>query len=425
MTREKKYCKNCNNPLTIKAKFCPECGTKVEDIEETQTINITEIKQEIIEQPIEKTIITEEQRLKKENKKLKIKKFLYPILSCFITLVLCLVAFAAFYKYYLKNLVIETTKREVTVTDTGISEAVNKVYDSVVVVESYYKGQLYGTGTGFVYKKDDNKGYILTNHHVIDSADEVKVVFTNNEKETVEIIGSDSYSDVALLSIDAEKVISVAEIGSSEALNVGDTSFAVGAPLDSSTYAWTVTRGIISGKDRTVEVSSSDGFQTSIMEVLQTDTAINNGNSGGPLCNSNGQVIGITNMKLASSSIEGMGFAIPIETAVEYAEKFISGENIKYPYIGVAIYDATASRYSNQIIGVYIESVEKNSPAAKGGLKSGDKILAVEGKKVSSTTYFKHELYKYEIGDTVTITVERDGKEKNIKVTLGTSSPTA
>lgn len=432
MTREKKYCKNCNSPLTIKAKFCPECGTKVEDIEQTQTINMGEIQKEItqeqniikVEEPKEK-LISEEDRLKKENRKLKIKKFLYPILSCFLTLSLCLVAFAAFYKYYLENLVIETTKREVTVTDTGISEAVSKVYDSVVVVESYYKGQLYGTGTGFVYKKDNDKGYILTNHHVIDSADEVKVVFTNNSKETVEIVGSDSYSDVALLSIDAQKVLSVAEIGSSESLNVGDTSFAVGAPLDSSTYAWTVTRGIISGKDRTVEVSSSDGFQTSIMEVLQTDTAINNGNSGGPLCNSNGQVIGITNMKLASSSIEGMGFAIPIETAVEYAEKFISGENIKYPYIGVAIYDATASRYSNQIIGVYIESVEKNSPAAKGGLKSGDKILAVEGKEVSSTTYFKHELYKYEIGDTVTITVERDGKEKNIKVTLGTSSPTA
>lgn len=439
MVREKKYCTNCNNPLTLKAKFCPECGTKVEGAEETQIIPVEEIKKEIeieernyeIEKPIHEElvqkslIIDEETRLKKENKKLKIKKFIYPILSCFFTFALCLGAFALFYKYYLENLVIETTKREVTVTDTGISEAVSKVYDSVVVVESYYRGQLYGTGTGFVYKTGDDKGYIMTNHHVIDNADEVKVVFTNNKKETVEIVGSDSYSDVALLSVDKEKVLAVAEIGSSEELNVGDTSFAVGAPLDSSTYAWTVTRGIISGKDRTVEVSSNDGYSTSIMEVLQTDTAINNGNSGGPLCNSNGQVVGITNMKLASSAIEGMGFAIPIETAVEYAEKFISGENIKYPYIGVAIYDATASRYSNEILGVYIESVEKNSPAAKGGLKSGDKILEVEGKTISSTTYFKHELYKYEIGDTITIKVERNGKEKELKITLGTSSPTA
>lgn len=446
MTREKKYCTNCNSPLTLKAKFCPECGCKVERLEETQTINTQEIKVElptvIEEQPKqkveavteivtepsiekEKIIIDESARLKKENKKLRIKKFIYPILSCFLTFALCLCVFAAFYKYYLENLVIETTKREVTVTDTGISEAVDKVYDAVVVVESYYRGQLYATGTGFVYKTEGNKGYILTNNHVIEKADEVKVVFTNNTKEKVEVVGSDSYSDVALLSVAKDKIISVAEIGSSEALNVGDTAFAVGAPLDSSTYAWTVTRGIISGKDRTVEVSSSNGFQSSIMDVLQTDTAINNGNSGGPLCNSNGQVIGITNMKLASSTIEGMGFAIPIETAVEYAEKFISGENIKYPYIGVAIYDATASRYSSEIIGVFIESVEKNSPAAKAGLESGDQILKVEGKDISSTTYFKHELYKYQIGDKITITIKRDGKEKDLKVTLGTSSPTA
>lgn len=448
MTREKKYCTNCNSPLTLKAKFCPECGTKIEGVEETQIINTAEIKEELEKQedisyevveksepisepainPIEKKetiVIDEEVRLRKENKKLKIKKFIYPILSCFFTFALCLGAFALFYKYYLENLVIETTKREVTVTDTGISEAVNKVYDAVVVVESYYRGQLYSTGTGFVYKTSDDKGYILTNNHVIENADEVKVVFTNDTKETVEIVGTDSYSDVALLSVDKDKIIAVAEIGSSEALNVGDTAFAVGAPLDSSTYAWTVTRGIISGKDRTVEVSSTSGYTSTIMEVLQTDTAINSGNSGGPLCNSNGEVIGITNMKLASSSIEGMGFAIPIETAVEVAEKFISGENVSYPYIGVYIYDATASRYSTEIIGVYVESVEKNSPAEKGGLKSGDKIISVNGKEISSTTYFKHELYKYDVGDEITIKVERNGKEKELTITLGSSNPSA
>ena len=161
------------------------------------------------------------------------------------------------------------------------------------------------------------------------------------------------------------------------------------------------------------------------MEVLQTDTAINNGNSGGPLCNSNGQVIGITNMKLASSSIEGMGFAIPIETAVEYAEKFINGEKISYPYIGVSIYNATASQYSNEIIGVYVEFVEENSPADKGGIKKGDKILKVEDVEVPNVTYFKHELYKYEVGEKITITVERDGKEREIDVKLGSQNPSA
>ena len=368
---------------------------------------------------------TEQERLIRENKKLKRKNFFSPILSCVLTFALCLCAFAAFYKYYLENLVIETTKREVTVTDTGISEAVSKIYDAVVVVESYSDGRLYGTGTGFIYKTDDDYGYILTNHHVIENCDEIRVVFTNDEKVEVEIVGSDAYSDVALLSVDKDKVIAVAEIGSSEDLKVGDTSFAVGAPLDSSAYAWTVTRGIISGKDRSVEVTSKNGYSSQIMEVLQTDTAINNGNSGGPLCNSNGQVIGITNMKLASSSIEGMGFAIPIETAVEYAEKFINGEKISYPYIGVSIYNATSSQYSNDIIGVYVEFVEENSPADKGGIKKGDKILKVEDVEVSNVTYFKHELYKYEVGEKITITVERDGKEREIDVKLGSQNPSA
>ncbi len=441
MTREKKYCTNCNSPLTLKAKFCPECGAKVKSLEETLIIAPKEIKEaiepdegkpfieeEVIEEiePIQEVIVNDEAiKLKKENKKLRIKKFLYPIFSCVFTLALCFVSFLAFYRYYLENLVIETTKREVTVTDKGIAEAVDKVYDAVVVVESYKNGRLYGTGTGFVYKTANEKGYILTNDHVIDGCDEVKVVFTNNQKETVEIVGTDSYSDVALLSVDEKSILKVAEIGSSEELKVGDTSFAVGAPLDSATYAWTVTRGVISGKNRTVEVSSNDGYDTSIMEVLQTDTAINSGNSGGPLCNSNGQVIGITNMKLASSSIEGMGFAIPIETATEYADKFIKGESIQYPYIGVSIYNATASRYSTEIIGVYIDSVEKNSAAEKGGLQAGDKILKVQGKEITSVTYFKHELYKYEIGETITITVERNGKEKDIRVKLGTSNPSA
>ena len=429
MAREKKYCINCNNPLTLKAKFCPECGTKVEELTKEEPIEeIIEqhfnIEEPTIEEEIEEEE-TEQERLIRENKKLKRKNFFSPILSCVLTFALCLCAFAAFYKYYLENLVIETTKREVTVTDTGISEAVSKIYDAVVVVESYSDGRLYGTGTGFVYKTDDDNGYILTNHHVIENCDEIRVVFTNDEKVDVEIVGSDAYSDVALLSVDKDKVITVAEIGSSEDLKVGDTSFAVGAPLDSSAYAWTVTRGIISGKDRSVEVTSNNGYSSQIMEVLQTDTAINNGNSGGPLCNSNGQVIGITNMKLASSSIEGMGFAIPIETAVEYAEKFINGEKISYPYIGVSIYNATASQYSNEIIGVYVEFVEENSPADKGGIKKGDKILKVEDVEVPNVTYFKHELYKYEVGEKITITVERDGKEREIDVKLGSQNPSA
>ena len=230
-----------------------------------------------------------------------------------------------------------TSYRNVSITDTGIAESVAKVYDAVVVVESYNNGSLIATGTGFVFETDNDKAYIMTNNHVISGATEVRVTFTNNTTETVTVIGSDTYSDIAVLSIDKSKVISVAELGSSEDMRVGDTTFAVGAPLDYEVYSWSVTRGILSGKDRLVEVSlSGTGTSDYVMNVLQTDTAINSGNSGGPLCNANGEVIGITNMKLASSSIEGMGFAIPIETALEYAESFISGKQIERPYLGIS-----------------------------------------------------------------------------------------
>ena len=199
-------------------------------------------------------------------------------------------------------------------------------------------------------------------------------------------------------------------------MRVGDTTFAVGAPVDSNTFSWSVTRGILSGKNRIVEMSEG------VIQVLQTDTAINSGNSGGVLCNSNGEVIGVTNMKLASSTVEGMGFAIPIEDAILYADSFIKGEKISRPYLGVSIYDKYANYFSTESEGVFIEYVEKNGSAYKAGLQKGDRILKVNGKEITSASLFKYELYKYRIGDKIKITIERDGKEKTVEVTLGTSN---
>ena len=446
--QEKIFCTNCGQELESGTRFCHECGKEIETIEELpkkrgrkkkEAVVVEETtKEEIIEQEINpvtqeleelrrqneeskrKEIELDNQLFEKEKELNKIKrhKFLTPIISVVITFIICLGAFGIFYEYYLKNLVIETTKREVTVTDKGIAEAVEKVYDSVVVVESYNKNQLYSTGTGFVFKTDDKKAYILTNHHVIESSTSVKVVFTDNKSKEVEVVGSDAYSDMAVLSVDKEDIIAVAQIGSSEELKVGDTAFAVGAPLDSSAYAWTVTRGVISGKNRTVQTSSQ------VMEVLQTDTAINSGNSGGPLCNSNGEVIGVTNMKLASSSIEGMGFAIPIETAIKNANTLIQGKEIIRPYIGVSIAEARKSYYSTETY-VYIGSVEKDSPADKGGLKANDIILSVNDVKITTVSYFQHELYKYEIGERIKIKVDRNGTEKTVIVKLGTRATEA
>ena len=337
-----------------------------------------------------------------------------------ITLILCSGLFIVFYEYYLKNLVIETTRyvNDVTVTDKGIADAVDKVYDSVVVIETYVSNQKYSSGTGFVYKTDDKYGYIITNYHVISDSSKVNVKFSNEKVVEAKIVGSDEYADIAVLAVDKKDVIKVAEIGSSEKLRIGDTTFAVGAPVDSNTFSWSVTRGILSGKNRIVEVN--DRTNTNIMSVLQTDTAINAGNSGGVLCNSNGEVIGVTNMKLASSSVEGMGFAIPIEEAVKYANSIINGEKIARPYLGISIYDANSFR--DNTTGVYIQYVEDGSAASKAGLQRGDKILKINDANITSSAYFKYELYKYNLGDKIKITVERNGQEKVINVTLSGSN---
>ena len=338
-----------------------------------------------------------------------------------ITLFICLVLFGLFYNYYLRGTLstngeevekVQKVQKEVTITDNGIADAVEKVIDAVVVVENYRNNKLYGTGTGFVYKTDNSYGYILTNQHVVSGSTSVKVIFTNNKEIEATLIGSDEFSDIAVLRVSKSDVIAVAEIGSSEKIRVGDTTFAVGAPIDAKAYSWSVTRGIISGKNRTVESSNY------IMEVLQTDAAINNGNSGGPLCNANGEVIGITNMKLSSTAIEGMGFAIPIDTAVKYADKFISGEAIDRPYLGVSVTDTTSYGWFTAKIGVYIQSVENNSPADKAGLMAGDKIVAINGVEVEDTTHFKYELYKCKIGDVITIKYERNGSTQTTKATL-------
>ena len=348
----------------------------------------------------------------------------------------CLIAIGAAGMYGVIKLMPGTTivnklEKEVTVNEQGIADAVEKVYDSVVVVENLKGGELQATGTGFIFKKSDNKYYVMTNYHVINGASSVKIQLTNNKELNVEVLGGDSYSDIAILAFESKDDYSIAEIGSSTDARVGDTTFAVGAPVDSTTYSWSVTRGIVSGKDRMVKVTTSSQTSSSdyIMKVLQTDAAINSGNSGGPLCNSNGQVIGITNMKLVSNStsnIEGMGFAIPIEDAIDFANKIINGEDITRPTLGVSMLDisSTGLAYYNISIpdnvtnGVVIMSVSKGSAAEEGGLKKGDVILEIDNVKVTSSALLKYELYRHNIGDEITLKINRNGFEKTLKIKL-------
>lgn len=440
---EKVNCKNCGKAIDEDDLFCEFCGSKVEHERKTQKKENEEaVKKSSAKESNSVRCLTCGAKVSKNDKFCKecgtivgekkknssSNKYIYLVIAVLVTILVCVFGFCVLFALYAdgdNDSSVIGPKREVTVTDNGIADAVEKVYDSVVVVKNYVDGRLYSTGTGVVYKSDDKYGYILTNNHVISGGTEVKVVFTNKKEVKVDVVGSDEYSDIAVLRVDKSNVVSVASIGKSDSLRVGDTAFAVGAPLDASTYSWTVTRGIISGKDRVVEVNVNNSSSKYVMEVLQTDAAINQGNSGGPLCNSNGEVIGITNMKLASTTIEGMGFAIPIEKAVSYADKFVSGENISRPYIGVSIYDMTGGFFNQVNQGIYIDSVEKGSPAEDAGLKKGDKILKVDGVEVSDTSYFKYELYKHNVGDKVKITVERDGKSKDFTVKLGSNSKDA
>jgi len=325
--------------------------------------------------------------------------------------------------------IINKSEKEVTVNENGIADAVEKLYDAVVVVGAYKDGMLASNGTGFVYEEDEKYAYILTNSHVVNGSTSVKVKFTNNTVENVEVVGDDSYSDIAVLKIDKSKIIKVAELGDLNNSRVGDTVFAIGAPLDDE-YSWTVTRGILSGKDRLVSASSTNSTtQDMVMSVMQTDAAINSGNSGGPLANSNGEVIGITNMKLVSDGVEGIGFAIPIGDAVEYASELRENGKIERPFLGISMLDATdtynLSRYRitldmNQTGAVVIQ-VQENSPADKAGLKMGDVITKIEDYEVESVARLKYYLYKYSPGDKVKVTYIRDGKTKTDTITLGKS----
>ena len=417
------YCENCGQPLGENDNFCTECGGKVE-LKEEREIKEEVVKEEIKEKPPEKAANPKPHKPKKHG-----YAFLY-VLGCMVFF------FAGAYCMYrllnIKteggNIIVDKLLKEVTIVDNGISEAVDKIYDSVVVVENVKNNSLAATGTGFVYKKDNGKGYILTNNHVISGASEIYVTFTNGVREKVELVGSDEFSDVALLSVASDKIIKVAEIGKSADIKLGDTAFAIGAPLDYQVYSWSVTRGIISGKDRLVEVSlSNTNTNDYVMKVLQTDTAINSGNSGGPLCNSNGEVIGITNMKLASTSVEGMGFAIPIEDAVEYAESFIAGKTIIRPYLGISMYDVQSlknnifNRYTlNTDLdeGVYIASIDNNSAAYKAGLQVGDIITKIDNQDTKSSAYLRYVLYQHHVGDKIEITYYRNNKENKVMVTL-------
>ena len=313
----------------------------------------------------------------------------------------------------------------VTIDETGISLAIGEIYDATVTIQNYKNDKLISSGSGFIYKKDKNDAYIMTNHHVIDGATKLIITLSNDDQLEGTVTGSDEYLDLAVVKIKATDAVKVAKIGNSEKSNVGDTVITVGTPVGYE-YRGTVTRGTLSGKNRMVEVSvaSTNDF---VMRVLQIDAAINPGNSGGPLVNINGEVIGINSLKLVEDKIEGMGFAIPIEYAMNYVDDLEKGKDLERPFIGISMLNVTDTYrlYQNGIMvdddiesGVVIVSVSEDSAASKAGLKKGDVILSINGNDVANAAYLKYELYKSKAGDTIVINYIRDKKIDKATITL-------
>lgn len=375
--------------------------------------------------------IIEEPKIKEEkNKKKSLEEFFYSKLflcSCtfFVGLIVMFVAIKLTNKVTVVSNVENKNIKTTTVEEVSdLKTAINSVYESVVYIE-VESSRTSSSGSGFVYKEDDKYGYILTNYHVIEDGKKYSVTFNDGTEIEAEYVNGDEYYDIAILKLSKDKINKVATLGNSSTLELGDTVFTVGAPLGKD-YMGTITKGIVSGINRMVSVSLTSG--TYLMEVIQTDASINSGNSGGPICNIKGEVIGITSSKLVGSGVEGMGFAIPINSVMDIINSIESGKEIIRPYIGVQLVDLSntfALQYyynikigSDVTFGAVLNYVEENKPAALAGLKVGDVIVELDGEKVDDVTHFKYLLYKHTVGDTIKVKYYRENKLNETTVSL-------
>lgn len=319
-------------------------------------------------------------------------------------------------------------------SDTAVYAA-NKILPSIVGIKIEYTvnaTSIFGrtgsstataSGSGIIISED---GYILTNNHVVSSsssesslyyqiseATKITVTLFNDETEyEAKIVGQDEQTDLAVIKIEKNN-LTKAEFADSDSVKVGEFAMAVGNPVNMTS---TVTTGIVSAVNR--EISDSDG---KTYKCIQTDAAINSGNSGGALVNSEGKVIGINTLKLSGTGIEGIGFAIPINSTTDITSQLIQYSKVKRPYIGISGIDldeSTAKKY-NLVIGIYIKSVEDFSSAEKGGLKAGDVIIEADGKNITKMDELNEIKNSHKIGDEMKLKINRDGNEKEITLTLG------
>ncbi|MCY9546336.1 S1C family serine protease [Lysinibacillus xylanilyticus] len=340
------------------------------------------------------------------------------------------------------NTTINQVATEVT---TDVTKAVDKASDAVVGITNIQEvssggfwnpqstsEQPAGSGSGVIYKVQGDKAFIVTNNHVIEGAKQLEVTMPDGTKEVAQLVGHDVWTDLAVISISSKDVKTVATFGNSDVLKQGETVIAIGNPLGLEFYG-SVTTGVVSGKDRSVPVDiNGDGTSDWQQEVLQTDAAINPGNSGGALVNIAGELVGINSMKIAESSVEGLGFSIPINSAIPIIEELEANGEMKRPTMGVSLVDLTdvPAFYQQQTLklpkdlttGVVITDVVGNSPASKAGVQQYDVIVEMDGKKIETAIDLRKHLYNdKKIGDKLTLKVYRQGKLVDLSLTLTNS----
>lgn len=379
-------------------------------------------------------------------------------------LTLSLVFFVTFSNFPLTKQVSVSSQTQVesnqTVNDfeSAIMGAINTVGDAVVTVnnlqnpyqytqqtglENYFYNtggvdledpetelQLVGSGSGVVYKIDGDKAYIVTNNHVVDGAEKLQVVTTDGQTVDAELVGTDLYSDLAVIKIDAQNVKTTIDFADSDQIQVGQLAIAIGSPLDNA-FSSSVTQGIISGVNRVLEVDlDEDGSYDWEQTLIQTDAAINPGNSGGALVNKNGQLIGINSSKMSDIGVEGMGFAIPSNEVKTIIEQLEANGRVARPVIGIAGNVVPVEMLTQQAKveilnlpedateGIVVREVIAGGPAEAAGMQKYDVITKVAGQEVNSLMSLRQVLYSHTAGETVEITILRDGQEQILNVTL-------
>ena len=344
---------------------------------------------------------------------------------------------------------VETTKTSTaTKGGTEITKVVAEVKNAVVSVinkQSTSRNNLYGTqqtggelataseGSGVIYKNEGGYAYIVTNYHVIAKSQELEALLADGTREKAELVGSDQWTDLAVIRIANTNVSTVAEFANSDDVEVGQTAIAIGSPLGSE-FATSVTQGIVSATNRAVATDvDGDGQEDWVVTAIQTDAAINPGNSGGALINSAGQVIGINSMKISKSSVEGMGFAIPSNEVVSIIKQLEENGKITRPALGISMVNLTSvnTRVIQQMnlpadvkSGVVIAEVDSKGSAKAAGLQAYDVIVEMDGQKIQGIQNLRKVLYSHKVGDKLEVTYYRNGQKQTTTISLTeTNSP--